>query len=143
MEALLALEDGRVFPGRAFGAVAERSGEVVFNTSMTGYQEILSDPSYGGQIVVMTAPEIGNVGTNALDLESRAPQVEGFAVRELSGTASSWRSTQALHEHLKEHGIPGIAEIMPFLTPPERRCRVISRESISAIPGIPCSLRCS
>ena len=111
MEALLALEDGRVFPGRAFGAVAERSGEVVFNTSMTGYQEILSDPSYGGQIVVMTAPEIGNVGTNALDLESRAPQVEGFAVRELSGTASSWRSTQALHEHLKEHGIPGIAEI--------------------------------
>lgn len=111
MEAVLALADGRVFRGRAFGAAGERMGEVVFNTSMTGYQEILSDPSYCGQIVVMTAPEIGNVGTNAADTESGAPQVEGFVVREVSSAASSWRSTQALHEYLKEHGIPGIAEV--------------------------------
>ena len=111
MEALLALEDGRVFAGRAFGATGERTGEVVFNTSMTGYQEILSDPSYRGQIVVMTAPEIGNVGTNVLDFESQAPQVEGYVVRELSPSTSSWRATQALHEHLREHRIPGLAEI--------------------------------
>jgi carbamoyl-phosphate synthase small subunit len=111
MEATLALEDGRVFHGRAFGAVGERAGEVVFNTSMTGYQEILSDPSYRGQIVVMTAPEIGNVGTNVEDAESDGPQVEGFVVRELSECASNWRSTQALHEHLREHRVPGIAEV--------------------------------
>jgi carbamoyl-phosphate synthase small subunit len=111
VEAILALEDGRLFPGRAFGATGERTGEVVFNTSMTGYQEILSDPSYRGQIVVMTAPEIGNVGTNALDGESDGPQVEGFVVREVSEAASNWRSTQALHEHLREHRVPGIAEV--------------------------------
>ena len=78
MEAVLALEDGRVFRGRAFGARAENSGEVVFNTSMTGYQEVLTDPSYRGQIVIMTYPEIGNYGTNALDHESAGPQVEGL-----------------------------------------------------------------
>jgi carbamoyl-phosphate synthase small subunit len=111
VEAILALEDGRVFAGRAFGAPGERTGEVVFNTSMTGYQEILSDPSYRGQIVVMTAPEIGNVGTNVVDFESQAPQVEGYVVRELSPATSSWRATQALHEHLREHRIPGLAEI--------------------------------
>ncbi len=111
MEAILALEDGRVFRGRAFGAAGERTGEVVFNTSMTGYQEILSDPSYRGQIVVMTCPEIGNVGANALDTESGMPQVEGFVVRELSERVSSWRATQALHEHLREHRVPGLAEI--------------------------------
>lgn len=111
MEAILALEDGRVFRGRAFGAVGERVGEVVFNTSMTGYQEILSDPSYCGQIVVMTAPEIGNVGTNVVDLESKGPQVEGFVVREVALAASNWRSTQSLHEHLREHRVPGLCEI--------------------------------
>jgi carbamoyl-phosphate synthase small subunit len=111
VEALLALEDGRVFRGRAFGAPTERTGEVVFNTSMTGYQEILTDPSYRGQIVVMTAPEIGNVGTNPDDAESAVPQVEGFVVRELSTTPSNWRSTQALAEHLSAHGIPGITDV--------------------------------
>jgi carbamoyl-phosphate synthase small subunit len=111
VEAILALEDGRIFCGRAFGATGERVGEVVFNTSMSGYQEILSDPSYRGQIVVMTAPEIGNVGTNGGDLESAGPQVEGFVVRELSPAASNWRSTQALHEHLKEHRVPGLSEV--------------------------------
>ncbi len=110
MEAVLALADGRVFRGRGFGAAAERTGEVVFNTAMTGYQEVTSDPSYRGQIVVMTAPEIGNVGTNGVDLESGAPQIEGFAVRELA-PPSNWRATQTLPEHLAEHGIPGIAEI--------------------------------
>mgnify|MGYP003694194457 CR=1 FL=1 len=97
------------FAGARFGAAAERVGEVVFNTSMTGYQEILSDPSYRGQIVVMTLPEIGNVGTNADDAESGAPQVEGFVVRELSLAPANWRSTQALHEYLREHGLPGIS----------------------------------
>jgi len=111
MEAVLALADGRVFRGRAFGSARQRVGEVVFNTSMTGYQEILSDPSYRGQIVVMTSPQIGNVGTNADDDESAAPQVEGFVVRELSPAPSNWRSTQSLHEYLAQNDIPGIAEV--------------------------------
>jgi carbamoyl-phosphate synthase small subunit len=111
MEAILALADGRVFRGRSFGAAGQRVGEVVFNTSMTGYQEILSDPSYRGQIVVMTSPQIGNVGTNPADDESGGPQVEGFVVRELSAQPSNWRSTQSLHEYLSRYGIPGIAEV--------------------------------
>lgn len=111
MESTLALADGRVFRGRAFGGNGQRVGEVVFNTSMTGYQEILSDPSYRGQIVVMTSPQIGNVGTNAADDESGAPQVEGFVVRELSPAPSNWRSTQSLHEYLFQHEIPGISEV--------------------------------
>lgn len=111
MEAILALEDGRAFRGRAFGAHAERDGEVVFNTAMSGYQEILTDPSYKGQIVVLTCPHVGNYGTNAADRESSIPRVEGLAVRELSGAVSNWRATQDLHRYLAEHGIPGIAEI--------------------------------
>ncbi len=111
MEALLALEDGRVFRGRAEGALAGAVGEVVFNTSMSGYQEILTDPSYRGQIVVMTAPEIGNYGTNPDDQESAGPQVAGFATRELSTFPSNWRATQGLHQYLKEHAIPCITEL--------------------------------
>jgi carbamoyl-phosphate synthase small subunit len=111
LEAILALEDGRCFRGRAFGAAAERCGEVVFNTSMTGYQEVLTDPSYHGQIVVMTSPQIGNVGTNPLDHESRLPTLAGFAVRELSRAPSNWRANQALHEYMREHSIPGITEL--------------------------------
>ncbi len=111
MEGILALEDGRVFRGKAFGAADERTGEVVFNTSMTGYQEILSDPSYRGQIVVFTAPEIGNCGTNALDHESRTPQVESLVVREACRFPSNWRATQNLHDYLKEHRIPGLTEV--------------------------------
>ena len=111
MEAILALEDGRFWRGRAFGATGERTGEVVFNTSMTGYQEILTDPSYRGQIVAMTCPEIGNVGTNPLDRESHGAAAEGFVVRELSRISSNWRANQALHQYLREHDIPGIAEI--------------------------------
>jgi carbamoyl-phosphate synthase small subunit len=111
LEAILVLEDGRHFRGRSFGARAERCGEVVFHTGMTGYQEILTDPSYCGQIVVMTYPEIGNCGTNALDQESDRPQVEAFAVRELAVWPSNWRATQALAQYLRERGTPGISEI--------------------------------
>ncbi|HJQ98922.1 MAG TPA: glutamine-hydrolyzing carbamoyl-phosphate synthase small subunit [Candidatus Polarisedimenticolaceae bacterium] len=133
MEARLALEDGRVFTGRGFGATGERTGEVVFNTSMTGYQEILSDPSYRGQIVVMTAPEIGNVGTNGLDFESGAPQVEGYVVRELSPATSSWRATQALHDHLREHRIPGVAEIDTRALTRHLRSRGVMKGVLSSV----------
>jgi carbamoyl-phosphate synthase small subunit len=111
VEAILALEDGRVFRGRAFGGRGERCGEVCFNTSMTGYQEILTDPSYAGQIVVMTYPEIGNYGTNLLDHESAIPRAEGFAVRELCPWPSNWRATQGLAQYLREHDTPGISEL--------------------------------
>jgi carbamoyl-phosphate synthase small subunit len=96
MKAILALEDGRIFSGRAFGAVGQVGGEVVFNTSMAGYQEILTDPSYCGQIVVMTYPHIGNYGTNDDDAESSRPYVEGFVAREFSTLASNWRSSESL-----------------------------------------------
>ena len=111
MIAKLALEDGLVFTGRAFGARGETFGEVVFNTSMTGYQEILTDPSYTGQIVTMTYPHIGNYGVNADDEESAAPQVEGFIVRELARHPSNPRATSSLDDYLKKYEIPGIEGI--------------------------------
>ncbi len=111
MRALLALEDGTWFAGESFGAEAERVGEVVFNTSMTGYQEVLTDPSYRGQMVVMTYPHIGNTGINDEDVESDRPQVEGFIVRELSPVASNWRSRRTLHDYLAAYGIPGISGV--------------------------------
>src|SRR5438046_473915 len=103
--AKLALEDGTVYTGRGFGARGEACGEVVFNTSMTGYQEVLTDPSYKGQIVAMTYPLIGNYGVNAEDTESRAPQVEGFIVRELSRLPSNFRSQGTLSEYLIENRV--------------------------------------
>ncbi len=106
--AKLALEDGSVFTGRAFGAVGEVDGEVVFNTSMTGYQEILTDPSYHGQIVAMTYPMIGNYGINAEDAESARPWVRGFVVRELSRLASNYRSGMTLDAYLAQNGVLGI-----------------------------------
>lgn len=109
--AKLALEDGSVFTGRAFGARGETDGEVVFNTSMTGYQEILTDPSYHGQIVAMTYPEIGNYGVNADDAESQKTWVRGFVVRELSCRASNFRSLGSLESYLEENGIIGLAGI--------------------------------
>lgn len=109
--AKLALEDGTVFTGRAFGAAGTSQGEVVFNTSMCGYQEILTDPSYKGQIVTMTYPLIGNYGVNRQDVESRLPQVSGFIVKELSPIASNYRSDMTLDAYLKEHGIIGIEGI--------------------------------
>jgi len=111
LEAILALEDGRVFRGRSFGAPGERSGEVVFNTSMAGYQEILTDPSYRGQIVAMTCPEIGNYGTTPEDDESNAPQVAGFVVRQVSVLPSNWRAHQGLPHYLRENGIPAISDV--------------------------------
>ena len=110
-KAILVLEDGRTFRGRAFGAEGEAFGEMVFNTSMTGYQEILTDPSYAGQIVCMTYPLIGNYGVNEEDIESRRPWVEGFVVREASRIASNWRSTETLDSYLKRHKIVGIEHL--------------------------------
>src|ERR1700693_3179179 len=109
--AVLALEDGSVFRGRAFGADATIAGECVFNTSMTGYQEILTDPSYFGQIVTMTAVQIGNYGVNDTDAEAAAPKCSGFVVRELSPVVSNWRSQSSLGDYLRQHGIPGISEV--------------------------------
>jgi carbamoyl-phosphate synthase small subunit len=110
-KAILALEDGKVFHGFGFGADSETSGEVVFNTSMTGYQEILTDPSYAGQIVTMTYPLIGNYGVNKVDNESRKPFVRGFIVREASGIYSNWRADDSLQEFMQKHGIVGIEGI--------------------------------
>ena len=110
-KAILVLEDGRAFDGLSFGAEGETFGEMVFNTSMTGYQEILTDPSYAGQIVCMTYPMIGNYGVNESDVESRRPWVEGFVVREASRVHSSWRSAGSLHGYLKENNIIGVEQI--------------------------------
>ncbi|MCH7645870.1 MAG: hypothetical protein IH788_01575 [Nitrospinae bacterium] len=110
-KAILALKDGMIFEGRALGAIGEATGEVVFNTSMTGYQEITTDPSYKGQIVAMTYPLIGNVGCNEEDFESARPQVEGFIVREASRAPSSWRSRMSFDAYLKAWGIVGIEGI--------------------------------
>jgi carbamoyl-phosphate synthase small subunit len=111
MKAILALEDGSVFHGSSFGVEGEVFGEIVFNTGMTGYQEILTDPSYCGQIVNMTYPLIGNYGVNLDDFESSKPQVKGFIVRELCNNPSNWRSVETLNEYLKRHNIIGIEGI--------------------------------
>src|SRR5277367_2721207 len=111
MKAILALEDGTVVEGEGFGARASASGEVCFNTSMTGYQEILTDPSYKGQIVTMTYPLIGNYGVNDQDVESWRPHAAGFVVRELAKVMSNWRSDRSLDEYLQSNGIPGIQGI--------------------------------
>jgi carbamoyl-phosphate synthase small subunit len=111
MKAILALEDGSVFHGEGFGARASACGEVCFNTSMTGYQEILTDPSYKGQIVTMTYPLIGNYGVNAVDVESWRPHVAGFVIRELSPVVSNWRADFSLAEYLEKNEIPGIQGI--------------------------------
>ena len=111
MQAILALEDGRVFRGKGFGAQGECYGEVVFNTSITGYQEIFTDPSYAGQIVVLTNPEIGNYGTNDDDNEATRPYIEGLIVREFSRISSNWRSQQVADEYLERYRIPVLADI--------------------------------
>lgn len=111
MQGAIALEDGTIFEGISFGAPGERTGEVVFNTSMTGYQEILTDPSYKGQMVTMTYPLIGNYGVNKEDIESSQPQVEGFIVKECSRITSNWRAEQSLEDYLKENDIIGVEGI--------------------------------
>jgi carbamoyl-phosphate synthase small subunit len=109
--AALALADGAIFRGRAFGAPVTVTGEIVFNTGMTGYQEILTDPSYYGQIVTMTCPHIGNVGVNPEDVESHRPWATGLIVREVSRRMSNWRATQALPDYLRQHNLPGLTEV--------------------------------
>ncbi|MFH0732402.1 MAG: glutamine-hydrolyzing carbamoyl-phosphate synthase small subunit, partial [Candidatus Omnitrophota bacterium] len=111
MKALIVLEDGAVFEGYSFGAVGERCGEVVFNTSLTGYQEIITDPSYKGQIVTMTYPLIGNYGINPQDMESRRPFLEGLIVKEASRIPSNWRCKQTLPYYLKKNNVMGIEGI--------------------------------
>ncbi|HEX2711043.1 MAG TPA: carbamoyl-phosphate synthase domain-containing protein, partial [Candidatus Acidoferrales bacterium] len=109
--ATLALEDGRLFNGRAAGAITRRGGEVVFNTSLTGYQEVFTDPSYAGQIVCLTYPHIGNVGANLEDEESSRPYIESLIVREFSQISSNWRSSESAQLYLNRHRIPVIWDI--------------------------------
>ncbi len=111
MQAILALEDGRIFRGEGYGAQGECRGEVVFNTSLTGYQEIFTDPSYAGQIVVLTNPQIGNYGTNSSDNEAAKPYIEGLVTREFSPISSNWRSQQVADEYLERFHVPVISEI--------------------------------
>ncbi|HTJ00321.1 MAG TPA: glutamine-hydrolyzing carbamoyl-phosphate synthase small subunit [Dongiaceae bacterium] len=141
MKAILALEDGSVFHGRGFGSRASACGEVCFNTSMTGYQEILTDPSYKGQIVTMTYPLIGNYGVNLQDVESWRPHVAGFVVRELSPVVSNWRSDATLAQYLEQNGIPGIQGIDTRALTKKLRVRgalngFITTEDISAEEAI-------
>jgi carbamoyl-phosphate synthase small subunit len=141
MKAILALEDGSVFHGQGFGARASACGEVCFNTSMTGYQEILTDPSYKAQIVTMTYPLIGNYGVNEVDVESWRPHVAGFVIRELSPVVSNWRADSSLAEYLEKNGIPGIQGIDTRALTKKLRVRgamngFISAEEISEAEAI-------
>lgn len=138
---MLALADGMVFHGESFGSTRQSPGEVCFNTSMTGYQEILTDPSYRGQIVAMTYTQIGNYGVNELDVESGAVQVAGFVVREVSPVASNWRSIMSLDEYLKNNDVPGIQKIDTRALTRHLRSRgavngVITTENISEAAAI-------
>ena len=132
-KAILALEDGTVFEGRSFGHVGETTGEVVFNTALCGYQEVLTDPSYAGQIVTMTYPHIGNYGVNREDVESAKPQVAGFVVREASTVASSWRASGELHRYLDEAGVVGISEVDTRALTRHLRTHGAKRGVVSAI----------
>jgi carbamoyl-phosphate synthase small subunit len=141
MKAILALEDGSVFHGEGFGARATACGEVCFNTSMTGYQEILTDPSYKGQIVSMTYPLIGNYGVNLQDVESWRPHVAGFVIRELSPVVSNWRADFSLAEYLEKNGIPGLQGIDTRALTKKLRVRgalngIISTEGISEADAV-------
>ena len=131
--AILALEDGSVFEGRSFGAPAERSGEVVFNTALTGYQEVFTDPSYSGQIVILTNPQIGNYGTNAADNESLRPYIEGLVVREFSSIASNWRSDTEANAFLAGAGIPVVDDLDTRALVRHLRTRGVMRGVLSSI----------
>ena len=132
-KAILALEDGSWFEGISVGARGDTGGEVVFNTSMTGYQEVLTDPSYAGQIVTMTCPEIGNYGVTDGDVESRAPQVAGFIVRNASPIASNWRASGTLGDYLSTHEIVAIADIDTRALTRTLRSKGVMRGVISAV----------
>ena len=141
MKAILALEDGSIFHGQGFGARTSAGGEVCFNTSMTGYQEILTDPSYKGQIVTMTCPLIGNYGVNTVDVESWRPHASGFVIRELSPVVSNWRADCSLAEYLEKNGIPGIQGIDTRALTKKLRVRgalngFISTENISEAEAV-------
>ena len=129
--AMLALEDGRVFEGKSFGRRGETTGEVVFNTAMAGYQEVLTDPSYASQLVTMTYPHIGNYGVNGEDVESVRPQVAGFIVREVSRIPSSWRSSGELGDYLDQAGVVGISDIDTRALTRHLRTRGAMRGAIS------------
>jgi carbamoyl-phosphate synthase small subunit len=131
--AILALEDGTVFEGRSFGAPAEKSGEVVFNTSLTGYQEIFTDPSYSGQIVILTNPQIGNYGTSVEDSESAKPYIEGLVVREFSKVTSNWRSDESARMFLEQHRIPVVSELDTRALVRHLRSRGTMRGVLSAV----------
>src|SRR5580704_18808215 len=131
--AILALEDGTVFEGRSFGAPAERSGEVVFNTALTGYQEVFTDPSYPGQIVILTNPQIGNYGTAASDNESAHPYIEGLVVREFSAVASNWRSDTEANAFLAHAGIPVVDDLDTRTLVRHLRTRGVMRGVLSSI----------
>ena len=130
--AVLALEDGTVFEGSSFGAPVERAGEVVFNTAITGYQEIFTDPSYAGQIVVLTNPEIGNYGANSSDSEAARPYIEGLVVREFSLLASNWRAEETAGQFLTASGVPVIAGIDTRALVRHLRSRGVMRGVLSA-----------
>jgi len=134
-QAVLALEDGTVFKGRGFGAHKDSVGEVVFNTAITGYQEIFTDPSYAGQIVVLTNPEIGNYGANKSDEESARPFIEGLVVREFSSVASNWRSEESAQQFLGENDIPVAAEIDTRALVRHLRTRGVMRGVLAAKGG--------
>ena len=138
--AILALEDGTVFEGSSFGAPAERAGEVVFNTAITGYQEIFTDPSYSGQIVILTNPQIGNYGTSSEDNESVQPYIEGLAVREFSAISSNWRCDQQADRFLAMHGIPIISDLDTRTLVRHLRTRGVMRGVLSAVEKDPAKL---
>jgi carbamoyl-phosphate synthase small subunit len=139
-KAILALEDGTVFEGRCFGASTERSGEVVFNTALTGYQEVFTDPSYSGQIVVLTNPQIGNYGTSSNDNEATRPYIEGLAVREFSAIASNWRSDSEADDFLARAGIPVIDDLDTRALVRHLRTRGVMRGVLSSVDPDPQSL---
>ncbi len=135
--AILALEDGSVFEGRSFGASTERSGEVVFNTALTGYQEVFTDPSYAGQIVILTNPQIGNYGTNVEDSEAAKPYIEGLVVREFSSIASNWRSDAGASAFLGRAGIPVVSDLDTRALVRHLRSRGVMRGVLSAAGSDP------
>ncbi|MBV8630869.1 MAG: glutamine-hydrolyzing carbamoyl-phosphate synthase small subunit [Silvibacterium sp.] len=137
MQAILALEDGRIFGGEGYGAKGECYGEVVFNTSLTGYQEIFTDPSYAGQIVVLTNPQIGNYGTNTSDNEANKPYIEGLVVREFSPISSNWRSQLVADEYLERFQVPVISEIDTRALVRHLRTHGVMRGVISSIESNP------
>ncbi|MDR2017808.1 MAG: glutamine-hydrolyzing carbamoyl-phosphate synthase small subunit [Syntrophobacterales bacterium] len=140
MKALIALEDGTIFEGKSYGAPGEKEGEIVFNTSMTGYQEIMTDPSYKGQIVAMTYPLIGNYGVNAEDVESDSPKVEGFIVREFSKITSNYRAEDNLLNYFKKHNIVAIEEVDTRALARHLRVRGVMKGIISTVDLDPLSL---